>query len=268
MYDFIGPSFSKENSHLYSLSIQVSLNGFSFCIRDEDDSKLLVFKNIAAKVSSEPLLTRRLKEWFDEEEMLQLSFREKKVLFSGSKFSLLPNQLESEQVKADILKLIHKSNPESEQAENWIEPIQAKLIFLLPQHLLELLRDHFGDFKLSHVLKPVLRQLFQLPSENAVMLFFDDKEMFMSVKKEGQLVLSNVFRVNHPNDAIYYILSAGKQFKLNTSQSVVLLAGKATFTERVEAQLVKHFSQVFNPETTKHTGDLEQKVVTEFVSLW
>ena len=268
MYDFVDPSFSKEISHLYSLSIQVSLNGFSFCVRNDQNAELKAFKHFPAKISNENLLTRRMEEWFSEEEMLQLSYREKTVFISFPKFSLVPGKLESEDLKSDLLKLLLKSDDESEQAENWIDPLQAKLIFLLPPNFLRMLSDSFGDFKLSHVLQPVLGLLFKHSSECTTMLLFDDKEMYISIKENGQLLLCNVFHINHTNDAIYYVLSAAKQFKLNTGESVLLLAGKSSWLYDLETQFSKHFKQIIHADTEKPSGDLNQRTVSEFVCLW
>jgi len=267
MYDFVDPSFSKEKSHQYYLSIQVSLDGFSFCIRGES-SDLLAFKHTPVKISNEQLFTRRLEDWFDEEELLQLPYREKQVLFAGPNFSLLPRELESDVVKNFVSKLMLKADYETERSENWIDALQAKLLFSLPLRFLALLRDKLGDFKLVHVLLQVIEWLFQYPSESAVMLFFGEKELYLLMKKNSKLVLCNVFRINHPNDAIYYVVSAGKQFQLNIKQTDVLLAGRSKYFEQVKVQLSKQFSELQIVKGTKPSKGLDENIVPGFICLW
>jgi hypothetical protein len=267
MYDFVDPSLRKEKSHQYSLSIQASLDGFSFCIRGES-SELLCFKYIPVKISNEQLFARRLEDWFDEEEMLQLPYRKKQVLFAGPNFTLLPRELESDEVKTYVSNLMLKADDETERSENWIEALQAKLLFSLPPRFLALLNDKFGDFKVVHVLSDVIERLFAYPSETAMMLFFVEKEMYLLMKKYGKLVLCNVFRINHPNDAIYYVISAGKQFQLNNKQTTVLLAGRSMYFEQLKVLLSKHFSKLQIVKGANPIQDLDEYIVPGFVCLW
>lgn len=267
MHDFVDSSFSKENSHQYSLSIQVSLNGFSFCVRG-GNGKLLAFKPISVKISSEQLLTRRLEDWFNEEEFLQLSYRAKQVLFSGSKFSLVPQQLESDEVKATVQKLILKPDEETEHAENWVEALQAKLIFLLPDNLLLLLRDKLGDFKMGHILQPLIQQLFADAPGNQITLFFDEKDMYLLLKKDNRLMLCNVFRINHPNDALYYVLTAIRQHNLNTKNMAVQLTGRSQHLDALQQSFSDHFKETRTVNTPQTNDGLEPRIIPEFVCLW
>ena len=244
MFEFVDDSFIRENSFENILSIQVSLNGFSFCIRKGDDNKLLYFKQHQVKISSDHLFVRRLEDWCKEEELLQLPYREKHVFYVAYRFSLIPEELESEVLKSDVRLLLMTATEEEEYAENWMEEIKAKLVFMIPGQLNHVLHECFGDYRLKHV----VQKLASIPapefSESNILLFFDEKELIVLAKQKGQLSFCNTFKINHVNDAIYYILTIAKQLKIDIKNGTLQITGKSDFLEGTAVNLSQHFKSV------------------------
>jgi hypothetical protein len=62
------PAFDINRTEEYKLSIQVSLDGFSFSVVHVHENRLLAFGQFPITVSSESFLGRRFTEWLNEVE--------------------------------------------------------------------------------------------------------------------------------------------------------------------------------------------------------
>ncbi|WP_340113824.1 DUF3822 family protein [Maribellus mangrovi] len=267
MYDFVDDSFNNENSHENILSIQVSLNGFSFCIQDTNNQRILFFKHIDLKISSPQLILRRFTEWINDEEALRWSYRQKKLIYIGPQFTLLPQQFESEPVKHDLKKLLFTGN-EEEFAENWIEEIHSKLFFSLPTGLNSTIQEQLGHVRIAHPITPIIRAHFRHPAETSLVLFFDNTNMYLTLKQKGQLVIANKFNVNHTNDAVYYALSVAKQLKTDAKSCAVLLVGRSAYLKGLNEHLQQHFAELGWLPSEKSMANVEDRELSEFICLY
>ncbi len=243
MYDFVSESFNRNNSYEYKLSIQVSLNGFSFCIQKEDENDLLALKQTDFVISGEHLLSRRFRDWYSEEELLSLPFKNSEILVNSKNFSLLPEQLESVNLKKTINELL-PGEKEEEYAEGWIKSIKAKLIYQLPPGLAKTVHELVGECRLIHPMQKLIGYQKRSSFNNLALLYLDEKDLYLVLKKDGELVLSNYFRINHTNDAIYFLLTTIQQLGLSLKEVVVQTCGKASYLEHLSATLPKYFRQV------------------------
>ena len=268
MYDYLNESFRNEESLQYILSIQVSLNGFSFCIRKANDNSLLVFKHTDLKISNEQLVARRLEDWIHEEELLQKKYKALELIWMGPHFTLLPDNLNDEQIFSDTIRMLFPVQTEEYAVSN-IEQLNARLLFLLPTELKRFLNDHFESFQIRHGVENLIRQNEKDAQEKQVRLLFDEKELYIIYFDEGQLKLCNAFSIKHANDAVYYILSALKQFKVTPKNISAYLAGKSVFLTASCEMLEKYFRSVdyFVPSSSATSG-LDQKTISEYPCLF
>lgn len=269
MYDFVASFFSKEQSQKYRLSIQVSLNGFSFSVHDDIDKNVLCLKYLPVKNSSLPLLIRRLEDWFEQDEILKLNYAQKEITFIGSKYYLVPEKLNSKNTETDINKLLFDTTSANEKIENRIEQLSSNLNFNIPKGLQTQLQNSQGsDFVLHHVLNKLLPYFINYTNENSLLLFFDEKDMFLFLKKNGELKICNTYRINHPNDAIYYALTASKSFNVQFDKSKLFLSGKANRIDVVEKNLSNHFSEIRRPEPVQKLNNIDTDLFSKFICLW
>ena len=63
--------FDIEKTYKYILSIQVSLDGFSFSVLSQHEDNVLAFKTNQLKISSAALIPRRFNDWLESEELLK-----------------------------------------------------------------------------------------------------------------------------------------------------------------------------------------------------
>ena len=242
MYDFVSESFNRTNSYKNKLSIQVSLNGFSFCIQNEEENRILLFKRADFVISGEHLLARRFRDWYNEEELLRLPFKKREVVLNSPHFSLVPHQLESISLKKTISDLL-PGDKDAEYAEGWIKTIQAKLIYHLPSEWAKTTNETLGDSRLVHPVQKLIGYQKRSTEADLLLLYFDEKEMYLVLKKGDELVLTNFFRINHVNDALYFVLTALQQFDLVSKRMTVQTCGKASYLDELVSLFRKYFNR-------------------------
>lgn len=224
MHDLVAvEGFEPKNTNEYSLSIQVSLDGFSFSMLRGYDKKIMACKNTPLKISSEQLISRHFSEWFQNEELLNTHFKKISVVVFSDKFSLVPEALFSQKIKRDLPLYLFAEKGEMEIAENFVERIKAKLIFALPTGLNKILADNVGECEIIHPLKLLINGMPDSSDHNQLALLFGQKSFYAVLYKKNNMALANNYKIAHPNDVVYFTLNLLKQMKLEPRETQLLL---------------------------------------------
>ena len=268
MYEFVSESFRLENTFEYILSIQVSLNGFSFSIRQEESDELVLLKTAPLKVSSKDLLSRRFQDWYNNEELLQKPYKRTNVIVLSNSFTLLPKQYSGKATLEEIPHVLFNEAEKMEFAENHIESINATILFALPKNLNNTIQQTIGYCTIWHPVKALLNARSS-SEDKQISVYMDDKDLFLMVHKSNELVFCNSFRVNHANDIVYYALSVLKQLDIKTKDTIVKCAGNSAFSKDIYQLLPSYFKSVtFFSQAIKNTGIKDEGLIDENISLF
>jgi len=268
MYDFVSETFNRNNSYEYKLSIQVSLNGFSFCIQNENENRVLVFRQADFVISGEHLLARRFRDWYDEEELLQLPYNKREVVVTSRNFSLVPEELESVSLKKTVSDLLI-GKKDAEFAEGWIKSVKAKLIYHLPPDWAKTTGETLGESRLVHPVQKLIGYQKRASEKDLLLIFFDEKDMYLVLKKEEKLVLTNYFQINHTNDALYFVLTVLQQYELAPKKMTVQTCGKASYLADLKTMFTKYFQQVEQLlPLLSNANELNEALVSEHLCLF
>jgi len=269
MYDFVEESFKIEDTFEYILSIQVSLNGFSFSVFQPNRDKILVFKSIPLKISGENLIARRFKEWVNSEELLQKTFQKTRVIVFSNKFTLVPKSIYKNELNEELAHLFFREGNQLQFAENLVEKINAKLLFNLPEGLNDALQETIGECDIIHPIKSVISNISDKEGEKLVLLF-NDKYLFLLLSKNEKLLLANGFKINHENDVVYYVLTTLKQFDIQAKHTKLFYAGQSAYSSQTSINLGKYFFSVelFLPLTFDQETKPSDELIAENFALY
>lgn len=270
MREFSEASFDLEKSYEYILSIQVSLNGFSFSIVRPSDKVLLFFKTIPLKISSNALFLRRFKEWIASEELVQKPFKKVRLIIFSDKFSFVPAQLQHKDLNEDLVHLLFQSADTYQFAENLVKILSAKLLFAIPDGLIHAVQELVGECEIIHPLKLIINSTLKTTDDQSLVLLFDENNLQLIVVQNKELLLANSFRINHANDVVYFILTALKQLNVASRKTKLFYSGQSTYLIDSVTNLEKHFSTSENLSAgkLKITNDLPDKMLSENISLF
>ena len=244
MHEFVtDKSFDLERTYEYILSIQVSLDGFSFSVVCPAENKLMAFKSTLLKISSNSLISRHFKEWINSEELLQKPFKKTRIIVFSNKFTLIPEKYSSDELKKEIPHLLFEENSELEIAENIINNLEARLIFTLPNGLNNVIREQIGECEIIHPIKIVTNDLSETESKNRLLIIFDSENFYVMLFNKNKILLSNCFKQSHANDIVYYVLTVLKQLDIEPQTTELLYAGKLNQEDEIINILKKYINK-------------------------
>ncbi len=244
MHEFFENSFDLKKSKEYILSIQVSLDGFSFSVVRPSDQRLLCFKKSELKISSLSLLARRFKEWTDSENILQNSFQKTRIIVFSDKFTLVPSKFYDSEHNNLFTNILFENGSNLNMAENRIEKINASLLFNIPEELEKTIHEVYEECEIIHPLSLIAEHFPEDEEGKSLVLFFNDKNLYFVLFENRSLMMANNFRINHANDIIYFVLTTLKQLGIATKEIKLSYAGKSPYSSGAQTNLKETFLSV------------------------
>jgi hypothetical protein len=241
---FFDESFELEKTQEYKLSIQVSLDGFSFSIIHPTEQLLLAYNSFPLKISKEKFLARRFNDWVQSEKIFQNKFKIINIVFDTEKFTVIPEKYYDYNSKTKILDHLFELEGESDVEEITLEEINAKLLIVVPVKLKNEFTRHFEEFNLLHPIKILFDNLPLNDKKFKTILFFRERFFYSLLFKESKLLLSNSFSIIHENDCVYYILSVLKEMKVAKSAVDLYVTGKIDSDSNLFSDLQKYIVPV------------------------
>jgi hypothetical protein len=241
MHEFVtDKSFDLEKTFEYILSIQVSLNGFSFSVVCPTENKLLAFNHTPLKISSESLITRRFKDWISSERLFSKTFKKVQLILFSKEFTLVPEKYFNSEVKTEIPNLLFEHKRETEIAENFIIDQKSRIVFTLPKGMNKIITEYFGECEIIHPIKLVANKHSKTDKKYCLRLIIETGNFYITLFKEGKIILANNFDYAHTNDLIYYVLTTLKQLSISPKETELVYSGTLE-NENTLSTLQKYF---------------------------
>ena len=205
------------------LTIQVSLNGFSFCCSDMLNHTILTFKEIVfATVSNVNNSSEKTEDHlaiaFKNNPELTETYDEIIILHENNLSTFVPTALFDEHYLGSYLQFNTKVFESDFFTYDEVSTYQMNNIYIPYVNINNFFIDAFGKFTSKHANTILVSKLLDL-SKNV-----DEKKMFVHVSKSHfeiivvqnqKLLLFNTFDYKTPEDLIYYVLFAAEQLSLN-----------------------------------------------------
>lgn len=210
------------------LSIQVSLNGLSFCISSMETGTIESYNEVAfAFMEHTKSLEANLKDYFATHPNLHQKFDEITVLHYNKMSALVPNELFDEDYIGSYLQYHTKVFDSDYFNHDSIEFLQAQCVYVPYIHLNNFLIEQLGDFEYHHSHSVLLKSISKLHDANTskVYIYFNENQADFLVFKQEQFILLNSFEISTPTDLLYYTLFVMEQNQLLPDFHEVVLLG-------------------------------------------
>lgn len=214
------------------LTIQVSLNGLSFCVFDTIVNKPISLKNIhfnsferSAKI--EDLFATVFKENTE----LSEKYDEIVILHSNNLSTFVPTALFDEEYMGSYLQYNTKVFETDFFVFDAIEKYEMNNVYIPYVNMNNFFIDQFGSFDYKHSNSILVSKLLDVSKNN------EERKMFVHVSESHfeivvvqnqKLQLYNSFDYKTPEDFIYYILFTAEQLQLNPESLKLELLGAIT----------------------------------------
>ncbi|HLW63475.1 MAG TPA: DUF3822 family protein [Flavobacterium sp.] len=214
------------NNSSQKLFIEVSMQNFSYCIKNQKSKQIIDFKTIP--LDSFKAMDQQLDFIFDKETTLHSNFDDILVLHSNNLNTFIPEALFDETALGSYLQYNVKVFPTDYFDFDTVEGLKMKNIYVPYVVFNNYFFDRFGSFDFQHIHTNLIQLLLtRSESENG-------KDFFVHIGKthfeivifeNNKLLFFNSYNYQTKEDFIYYILFVMEQLQLNPLEQFVQLTG-------------------------------------------
>ena len=270
--NFADDTFDLKFASDYHISIQVGLDGFSFCILDIIRKKYIVLRHIPLIVGKLQFLAKKIEAIFDQEEKLNAAYQSVSVNYSTNKATLLPKVYSDDRLFVKMAELTNDISKNEGIGMNDLPGFNQQVIFSYPKELMNLLNRKFTEFHFKHKSIPLLASAVDQRNEkkNTLLINFEKKYIRMIAIKDMQIALYNSFYFKNESDFLYYTLNICHTLQIDPELDELLIGGYVADDSSYIRQLKKYVSNVYFLQPSpdffySNTFDKVQK--HQFVSL-
>lgn len=219
---------SKEKHTLIKLSIQVRLNGLSFCALNSGNQEIMWYKNFDFPNEYNPVkIQGQIEELYKNEKHLQEHKDEVIVLFSNELYNIVPQEYFIEEEASTYLKFNTKILKTDIVAFDVLEKEELVNVYIPYTNITNFFFDKYGEFEFKHSISVLIQSVLGLSHDNKATAYLNNFNGYFDlvVIKENKLLLSNSFTYQTKEDFIYYLLFTAEQLKLDPSELELVLLG-------------------------------------------
>jgi hypothetical protein len=211
------------------LSIQVSLNGLSFCALDTIGKKIICADRLIFEKSLAPNeLQENLKSILENHGLTTKDFSEVVVVHNNGLFSFVPKSLFNIDELANYLKFNTKILANDHIAYDTLESYDLVNVYVPFVNINNYIFDLYGEFEYKHIGTVLVQALLNAPSttkEPICYVHVGENQMEITVISQKKLLLYNSFIFHSKEDFIYYLLFTMEQLQLDTETIKLKLFG-------------------------------------------
>jgi hypothetical protein len=223
-------SIDLNNLYETHLSIQLSLNGFSFCVLDKTYGLIqkLVHYPFKEPASGPEDLLKRTQEFFDKEKILQHKYGSVNVTHVNELSSLVPKAFFDESKLKDYIRYSSKTFDNDYIVWDEIENHDLINVYIPFVNINNFLLERFGSFEYKHfstVLITNLLSTYRFSEHPHLFVHLDKNRMYVVGISNNKLQLYNSFPFNTREDFLYYLLFAAEQLGMDPESFELVLSG-------------------------------------------
>jgi len=211
------------------LSIQVSLNGLSFCVFDTISNTILISDKIVFAKELTPYgVLKQLKQLLNRQDVQNNQFSEVVVVHRNNLFGLVPKALFNPDELANYLKFNTKILANDHLAYDELESYDMVNVFVPFVNINNYIFDLYGDFTFKHNGTVVVESLLNVHTNTkqpVCYVYVHEKQIDITVMAQKRLLLFNSFKFVTKEDFVYYLLFTVEQLKLDVESISLKLFG-------------------------------------------
>ena len=209
------------------LSIQFSLDGFSFCTTNTHNEVIEFSSYSFSKTKNSPeLILEKLQDIFKKEKSLQYDFETVTVIHQNNLNTLVPNEYFKKDALKSYLKYSIKTIASDLITFDELDFMNSKNVYVPYVNINNFLFQNFGEFEYKHYSSVMLEKLFSIATNDICCYIHVSKSTFdIVIIKNSNLQFFNVFEYKTKEDFMYYVLFTLEQLDLSTEETLVSILG-------------------------------------------
>ena len=243
---YIDETFDLNYTSEYHLSIQLGLDGFSFCVLDTIQKKYVALQHHSLIASKSQFLAQKVKAIFDSEEKLNQHYKSVLVDFSTQKATLVPDAFFDSRHALQLLSTNFDTERNEQACTCRLDGFDQVLVFAYPQDLNDFFQARFTDYQLRHKSCSLIQTaLEQSHTDRKTLIIHFEKKFFrIIVLNRDRIDLYNSFYYKTEADFLFHTLNICKQLDIDAENDEILIGGFTGSDSSFVRQLRKYFLQI------------------------
>ena len=219
-----------SDSASFHLSIQVSLDGFSFALLNVKDQKYtaIQFYDIQ-ECQNYSELAEKIEQIIAQQELLQQHYSTVAICICNSINSLTPKDLYKKNYGKELLGFNQILLQNEEESNDWLKSIDCFNSYVTAKELKRCFDKYYPNHTWKHqstVFIESVMQHYKLNEETTIYISVQNAYFQLIVLEGRKLKFYNGYDYRSGEDIIYYILFACEQLNLNPDQTPIVIAGE------------------------------------------
>jgi len=220
----------KADSKNYKLSIQLSLDGVTFCIFNETQNKFLsIESHTLYNVKNIDVFCNLFEDFVQNHPWLNLPYKAVNILFESQKSTLIPTPLYDKNEQENYTKLNFKLSNDQLIKTDKLVNVDAFQLYIVPKQIIDLLNSLFPGNRLSSHASVLIESLLvsnkNQPAHKRCYVNARNSYLDIIIIEGSKLVYYNAFNYKTKEDFIYYLIFVFDQLKLNPEEIDLVLSG-------------------------------------------
>jgi hypothetical protein len=219
-----------NDSASYHLSIQVSLDGFSFALLNVNDQKYTAIQFYDIQESHNySELAEKIEQIIAQQELLQQHYSTVTICICNSINALTPKDLYKKHYGKELLGFNQILLQNEDESNDWLKSIECFNSYVIPKELKRCFDKYYPNHSWKHqstVFIESVMQHYKLNEETTIYISVQNAYFQLVVLEGRKLKFFNGYDYRSGEDIIYYILFACEQLDLNPDQIPIVIAGE------------------------------------------
>jgi len=238
--------FDTSSCQNYILSIQCSLNGFSFLLFDTLTRRFIAQIERELVLATPYELKNEIENELKNESILNHSFKKVKILFHNRRSVLVPNQFIIENELSTLFESSFEKEKDEQILLNEVISGVSSIVFSVPGIVYRTFIEKYSNCEFIASPLPIIKIGLRASANKGQPVFLIARFsnlLIITFGYDQKIHFLNQFYIKNDADAIYYILNAASQLNL-TQKSIIQLTGHINPQSELVATLQHYFEKV------------------------
>ncbi|RPH34582.1 MAG: DUF3822 family protein [Bacteroidales bacterium] len=244
-------TFDVNRSESYILTVQVSMEGISFCINDIVRGMYisLISSPFSSPLSESNDWANTVSQYISQFDILSLKYKKVLLCFESTLYTIVPTELFKPERAKELFELVHPLPNLHEIRFNHLAESKSTVIFAIPSSLTarwltQQPQTHFygypsAQITYSSIVKTAL-------DEPMVFTQFNKQFLINVITKNNQLQCCNSIPYHNTNDTAYHLINTCKLAGAEPSKSEISILGSVEDVNNLVLLLSQYFSNVLD----------------------
>ncbi|MCQ2250970.1 MAG: DUF3822 family protein [Bacteroidales bacterium] len=238
-------SFNINKTSTYSLSLQISQRGYTYCILDSYSKEYVAMKHIGYGMElNDENLYDKIKDNLAADAFLGKSYKNVDMVYVTRKSIMVPNPMFDKNRLKDLTSSNFEVTDKEEIQFNKLKSVSACNVFVIPSYITTLMVNTFPEINFYHQATPLIENIIKNCGEELTVsanFYYDFIDI--AVTEKGKLLLYNTFGYHNATDALFAVSAVVNRLKLD-KKTPIRLSGYIDDKSEAFALIYKYHANV------------------------